>query len=77
MSNSALSADESQQAALHGLLRAIVSQNRATASQLLLRAPVLARFAIEVGATREASQGYFFEEISTIRVLLEHAGHRR
>jgi ankyrin repeat protein len=64
MSNSVLSSGDSQQTALQGLLRAIASQNRARASQLLLETPVLARLAIRVGATREAPRGYFFEEIT-------------
>jgi hypothetical protein len=64
MSNSAGSPGDSRQAALLGLFRAIASQNRARASQLLLEAPVLARLGIEVAATREAPHGYFFEEIT-------------
>jgi Ankyrin repeats (3 copies)/Ankyrin repeat len=64
MSNSALSTGDSQQAALHGLLRAIVSQNRPMASRLLAESPALARLAIKVGATRELAEGYFFTEIT-------------
>jgi len=53
-----------QEPALQSLLRAIVSRDRSTASRLLAASPVLARQAIEVGATREAARAYFFEEIT-------------
>ena len=51
------------QEALQRLLRAIVSRNRREASRLLIESPVLVQLAVEVGATREAPQAHFFEEI--------------
>jgi hypothetical protein len=56
--------DDPQAAALQTLLQMIASRDRATASRLLAESPVLARQAVEVGATREAATAYFFEEIA-------------
>jgi NAD(P)-dependent dehydrogenase (short-subunit alcohol dehydrogenase family) len=53
----------SQDAELQRLFRAIVSRDRATASELLAESPALARLAVVVGATREAAEAYFFKEI--------------
>ncbi len=53
-----------QEAALHELLRAIVSRDRPLVSRLLAESPALARLAIQVGATRAAAEPYFFEEIA-------------
>jgi hypothetical protein len=53
-----------QESALQSLLRAIASRDGSTASQLLAESPLLARQAVEVGATREAAGTYFFEEIT-------------
>ncbi|MEO8379473.1 MAG: ankyrin repeat domain-containing protein [Acidobacteriota bacterium] len=53
-----------EEAALQRLLRAIVSRDRPLVSRLLAESPVLARLAIRVGATRQAAEAYFFEEIA-------------
>src|SRR5882724_11067923 len=53
-----------REAALQTLFRAIASGDRSTALQLIAGSPLLARQAIEMGATREAASGYFFEEIA-------------
>ena len=55
---------DSQQAALHALLRVIASRNRSMTSRLLAKSPVLARLAIKVGATREAAGEFFIKEIA-------------
>ncbi len=57
-------ADDSQEAALQSLLRAIASGNRPLASRVIAESPALARLAVKVGATREAAEAYFFKEIS-------------
>lgn len=46
------------------LFRVIVSRDRSRASRLLAESPLLARQALEVGATREAASTYYFEEIA-------------
>jgi ankyrin repeat protein len=58
------STDDSQEAALQRLLRAIVSRDRPRVSRLLAKSPALARLAIIVGATREAAETYYFNEIN-------------
>jgi ankyrin repeat protein len=63
LSKKALPGD-SHEAALQQLLRAIVSHDRPLASRLLGASPVLARLAVQVGATREAAEPYFFKEIA-------------
>jgi hypothetical protein len=42
----------------------IASRDRSLASRLLAESPLLARQAIEVGATRETANAYYFEEIA-------------
>jgi hypothetical protein len=54
----------SEPTALQRLLRAIVSRDRGMVSRLLAESPELARLAITVGATREAAEAYFFQEIA-------------
>ncbi|MEO8255983.1 MAG: ankyrin repeat domain-containing protein [Acidobacteriota bacterium] len=49
---------------LHALLRLIATRDPATASRLLSESPVLARQAVEVGATREAASPYFLAAIT-------------
>jgi ankyrin repeat protein len=50
--------------ALWALLRAISAREGETASRLLAASPSLARQAVEVGASCQASTTYFFEEIA-------------
>ena len=54
---------DGQGPALMTLLRAIASRDEQEASRLLDASPGLARQVAEVGATRQASTAYFFEEI--------------
>jgi ankyrin repeat protein len=51
------------QVQLEALLRAIGSRNRPLALRLVAESPMLARLAIETGATRQAPDAYLFKEI--------------
>jgi hypothetical protein len=53
-----------QQPALQTLLRVIAGRDQSAASRLLAATPLLARQTVQVGATREAAGGYYFEEIT-------------
>jgi len=64
MRSHASSSGDAQEPALRTLFRVIASRDRTTASRLLAESPLLARQPIEVGATREAANTYFFEEIA-------------
>jgi ankyrin repeat protein len=55
--------DQPEDADLMALLRAIATQNTDSVSRLLAASPGLARQTVRVGATRQASTEYFFEEI--------------
>jgi ankyrin repeat protein len=50
--------------ALWALLHAIIAREEDTVSRLLAASPNLARQAVEVGASRQTSTTYFFEEIA-------------
>jgi ankyrin repeat protein len=63
MSVKGSTSDGRQAAQLLVLFRAIASRDRALTSRLLTASPLLARQAIEVGATRDAAKAYFLEEI--------------
>jgi ankyrin repeat protein len=64
MSKNASPTGDTQQAALHALVRAIASRNRPLTSQLLAESPALARLAIKVGATRQAAVDSYLQEIN-------------
>jgi hypothetical protein len=64
MSDKASRRGDAQEPALQTLLRVIASRDRSRALRLLAESPLLARQAIEVGATREAASPYYFEEIA-------------
>ncbi|PYR01007.1 MAG: hypothetical protein DMF97_08455, partial [Acidobacteria bacterium] len=52
-----------QEPALQTLLRAIAARDGSMTSRMLAASPLLARQAIAVGATREAPNPYYFEQI--------------
>jgi Ankyrin repeats (3 copies)/Ankyrin repeat len=64
MTSKASSMGDSDDAALHRLLRAIASRSGPVASRLLAESPALAGLAIKAGATRQAPEANFFEEIT-------------
>jgi hypothetical protein len=64
MSNRTSPTAPPEEAALQALLSAIASRDRKTASRLLADSPLLARTAMETGASRADSANFFFKEIA-------------
>src|SRR5262249_2920299 len=75
MSDHAMATGTPQAPALQTFLRLIASHDRSTAARLLAESPLLARQAIDVGATRAEESPYYFEEIARFFYAVDRPLH--